>query len=304
MAGVQSSNNSESDNEENEGSAASKQSVNHRPEGQTEEDRRSARSSTLSYSEDMVWVHGIGWRRLPDDAEYGSGPYWGWNAEKKWFQFNTQKGFGSVSSKTGGSSDSGAVREEWKEKEGNIPSWDGKTGHRTLYFRKIDLWCATTGCLKTKRAIKLLQALTGEAFEKLEHIDPESLRCEDGVERLKQHIVNVYEPIEDYRVGKVMDDFLEDFGRKKGQEILDYNLAWDKEVAKAEKVAGELTEKWKAHLYLKKMKLPVMAKTQVLTGSLGKYRLNSLSRPSQSPQNRRRIRISSAPQPSPSPCPL
>ena len=121
-----------------------------------EEDRRSARSSTLSSRGDMIWVHGIGWRKLPDDAEYGDGPYWGWSAEEQWFQFSTSEGFGSVSSRKGGSSESSAVRDEWKEKEGNIPTWDGKTGHRTLYFRKIDLWCATTGCLKTKRAIKLL----------------------------------------------------------------------------------------------------------------------------------------------------
>ena len=229
MAGVQSSNNSESDNEANVDAAMlpEAQSPQETP-ALAEDDRqsaKSARSSTLSSLGDRIWVHGIGWRKLPDDAEYGSGPYWGWNAEERWFQFNTSEGFGSVSSRNGGSSESGAGREEWKEKEGNIPTWDGKTGHRTLYFRKIDLWCATTGCLKTKRAIKLLQALTGEAFEKLEHVDPESLRSEDGVERFKKYIVDVYEPIEDYRVGKVMDDFLEDFGRKKGQETLDYNLA-------------------------------------------------------------------------------
>ena len=47
-------------------------------------------------------------------------------------------------------------------------------------------------------------------------------------------IVDVYEPIEDYRVGKIMDDFLYGFERKKGQEILDYNLSWAKELAKAE----------------------------------------------------------------------
>ena len=106
-----------------------------------------------------------------------------------------------------------------------------------------------------KQALKLLQKLNGDAFEKLEHIDPESLRRTDGIEVLKKAIVDVYEPIEDYRVGKVMDDFLYGFERRKGQEILDYNLSWQKELAKAEKVSGELTEKWKAHLYLTKMKL-------------------------------------------------
>ena len=54
---------------------------------------------------------------------------------------------------------------------------------------------------------------------------------------------DVHEPIEDYRVGKVMDEFLDDFVRRKDQEIVDYNLSWQKELAKAEKVAGQLTDK-------------------------------------------------------------
>ena len=54
----------------------------------------------------------------------------------------------------------------------------------------------------------MLQKLTGDAFEKLEHVDPESLRYDDGIERFKKAVVDVYEPIEDYRVGKIMDEFI------------------------------------------------------------------------------------------------
>ena len=32
-----------------------------------------------------------------------------------------------------------------KDKDGDIPEWDGKSSHRTTYFRKIDIWEATTG---------------------------------------------------------------------------------------------------------------------------------------------------------------
>ena len=58
------------------------------------------------------------------------------------------------------------------------------------------------------------------------------------------------------RDGILFDFYVDDdFHKKKDQEIVDYNLAWQRELQKAEKVAGELTGKWKAHLYLKKMKI-------------------------------------------------
>ena len=98
------------------------------------------------------------------------------------------------------------------------------------------------------------------------------------MEKFKQLIIDAYEPIEDYRVGKIMDEFLDDFWRKKDQEIIDYNLAWERELSKAEKVAGELTPTWKAHLYFKKMKLSSAQRTHVLTGTMGQYTVEALSK--------------------------
>ncbi len=105
-----------------------------------------------------------------------------------------------------------------------------------------------------------------------------TLLYEDSVERFKKCVIDVYEPIEDYRVGKIMDNFLDDFYRKKDQEIVDYNLAWSRELLKAEKVAGDLAVKWKAHVYLKKMRLAPIPKSQVLTGILGDYTVEALQK--------------------------
>ena len=165
-----------------------------------------------------------------------------------------------------------------RDRDGDVPEWDGKSSHRTTYFRKIDLWVATTGVEPRKRGIRLLAKLTGEAFDKLENVEPATLLVEDSVDKFKACIVEVYEPIEDYRVGKIMDAFLDEFSRKKDQEIIDYNLAWARELHRAEKVAGELQGKWKAHLYLKKMRLPSISKSQVLTGALGSYTVEALSK--------------------------
>ena len=132
-----------------------------------------------------------------------------------------------------------------------------------------NLLTEVVGCCKT---------LTGEAFEKLGNVDPVSLKCEDSIEKFKQRIVEVYEPSEDYRIGKIMDSFLDGFTRKHDQEIMDYSLAWAREVYKVEKVAGELTDKWKAHLSLTEMRLTSLQKSQVLTGALGTYTVEGLQK--------------------------
>ena len=165
-----------------------------------------------------------------------------------------------------------------KKRDGDIPEWDGKSEHRTTYFRRIDLWAATTGVEPEDRGCRLLQKLKGEAFEKLENVDPTTLKVLNSIEKFKEHIVEVYEPIEDYRIGKIMDHFLDDFQRKNDQEIIDYNLAWQRELFKVTKVAGELQGKWMAHLYLKKMRLSTLQKSQVLTGALGNYTVEALSK--------------------------
>ena len=180
--------------------------------------------------------------------------------------------------KAGWSRGSNENESEFKKRDGDVPEWDGKSEHRTTYFRRIDLWAATTGVRPKDRGCRLLQKLKGEAFEKLENVDPQSLKVEDSIDVYKARIVEVYEPIEDYRVGKIMDAFFDDFSRKNGQEIVDYNLAWARELQKAEKVAGEITGKWKAHLYMKKMRLSDFQKTQVLTGALGVYTVEALSK--------------------------
>ena len=83
---------------------------------------------------------------------------------------------------------------------------------------------------------------------------------------------------EDYRVGKIMDEFLDEFHRRREQEIIDFNRQWGNELYKVEKVAGELTPRWKAHLYMKKLRLDATKKSQILTGALGVYTVDALSK--------------------------
>ena len=59
-----------------------------------------------------------------------------------------------------------------------------------------------------------------------------------------------------------MDEFRDEFGRRRDQEIVDFNRNWHTEITKAEKAAGQLPVKWKTHLYLKKLRMPTTAKSQ------------------------------------------
>ena len=163
------------------------------------------------------------------------------------------------------------------EKDSDVPSWDGVEIPREKYFRKIQIWEAMTKMPYELRGLKLLARLTGDAAEKLENIQPEQLAHEDSVTRFQQFITEAYEPIEDFRMGKIMDYFLDVFCRKRGQDVGDYNREWARELAKAEKEAGPLQPSWKAHLYLKKMKLDKQQVTQIMVAAQGVYTVEALS---------------------------
>ena len=110
----------------------------------------------------------------------------------------------------------------------------------------------------------------------MENVEAADLKRPDAVAFFKLCIENAYEPIEDYRVGKTMDHFLEDFSRKSGAEVVDYNREWDTELKKAERAAGELPAKWKAHLYLKKLKMSTDHVSRLLGAAHGKYETEAL----------------------------
>lgn len=208
-------------------------------------------------SREWAWTS-TGWRWIATTSIGTDGTSKGWSASRQWFRFvdtteyysmngEYQSGYSSYGN-SWGNYNSNSYRDRdngfgGRSKDGDVPEWDGKSMHRTTYFRKIDLWVATTGVDEDKQGLRLLQKLTGEAFEKMENMDVGEPKCWNGVEKFKQAIVNAWEPIEDYRVGKIMDDFIDEFGRKRDQEIMDYNIAWHRAITKAEKVAGYFTDK-------------------------------------------------------------
>ena len=201
------------------------------------------------------WSSSNGW----NDESWRSRSWWNWGSS----DWHHKESYG-YSAKRG--------------KDDDVPTWDGKTLPLKTYFRKIDIWLVGTRMEPELRGVKLLEKLTGDAFDKLELVDPKTLYRRDGVEQFKKLVWDKYEPMERHRVGRVMDKFLEEFSRKYDEEIMDYNTRFDKELAEAEKVAGRLEETWKAHLYIKKMRLKDDKFSLLRTASLGEYTLDAFKK--------------------------
>ena len=248
-----------------------------------EEEHEAASSHGSSSYKIRIWYDNM-WGYIWPNVISDEGDAWGWDYSRGWFRFQRCLGTGipnfisedhprwAGNRRTSGTDISG-----YKDRDGDVPEWDGTT-LRSVYFRKIDLWAVTTGVPPEKRALRLLQKLTGHAFDKTEHLDPASLLVTDGIKMFKDHLEKIFEPIEDFRVGKIMDEFLDDFSRKKDQEIVDFNIKWTTELAKVEKIAGDLNPKWKAHLYLRKLRVNTTQKAQIHTVTLGNYTVEALQK--------------------------
>ena len=103
---------------------------------QGEEGRRSSAASTTSKSSSSsgkVWIHNVGWRVLPSDAQRDQGSYWAWSSADRWFRFHTNEQLmtpsdnGSWTQIRGHGLDSAVRAFEKFEKYGDIPEWDGKS---------------------------------------------------------------------------------------------------------------------------------------------------------------------------------
>ena len=98
-----------------------------------------------------------------------------------------------------------------------IPSCDG-TDFR-LYERRVRLSLSNTRLAPERRAGKLVQRLEGRAFDSCEGI--QDLETPNGVENLLDHLRIHFEPIEVFRRGRIVDDFVFDFERQPGEKIGD-----------------------------------------------------------------------------------
>ena len=151
-----------------------------------------------------------------------------------------------------------------KERDDIIPEWDGKSFSLKVYKRKVQLYEASTHTPASRCGCKLLQKLTGDAFDKTEHLDPNALVHEDGVARLLSYLEMKYEPKEAVKVGSAIDEFIERLERRPGEEIRDFDTRFESKLKELEGLSGDLNNNLKAHYLLRKLKVGGERETLVI----------------------------------------
>ena len=106
-----------------------------------------------------------------------------------------------------------------------IPEYSGDYPMRE-YVRRVRLFEAGTAIDPSFRAQRLMQKLTGQAWEATETIEIASLQSPDGVQKPLDHLWGELEPLEFLRVFSTLQGFYKNFRRARGQEMTAFDTAF------------------------------------------------------------------------------
>ena len=91
-----------------------------------------------------------------------------------------------------------------------------------------------------------------------------------GVENLLDHLRTHFEPIEVFRRGRVVDDFVYDFERQPGEEIRDYDtIQLFVETLRGKGWTSNLLIE--VHVFLRKANLSAEKQSQIMSASMSRY---------------------------------
>ena len=109
---------------------------------------------------------------------------------------------------------------------------------------RVRLFASNTRVAPERRDGKLLERLEARAFDSCEGI--QGLETPNDVENLLGHLRTHVEPVEAFRRGRIVDDFVYDFERQPGEEIRDYDTRFNILLRRFEAVAGQVNPLIKA----------------------------------------------------------
>eukprot|EP00435_Cladocopium_sp_Y103_P055701 s1586_g18.t1 len=151
-----------------------------------------------------------------------------------------------------------------------VPSHDGVITMRE-YVRRVKLFESNTAIDPSFRAGKLVEKLTGQAWECCETLDVSSLRCPQGVQLLLDHLWAELEPLEHLRISSTLSEFYQKFRRPKGQQFTAYDTAFRGQCLRLKECNAPLTGTVLAYWFLEKASLSEELKRQVLSAAGGVY---------------------------------
>ena len=105
----------------------------------------------------------------------------------------------------------------------------------------------------------------------------QDLETPDGVENLLDHLRTHFEPIEVFRRGKIVDDFVYDFERQPGEEIKDSDTKFNILLTRFEAVAGQVNPLIQSHVFLRKANLSTEKRSQIVSAAMSRHECEPLT---------------------------
>ena len=85
--------------------------------------------------------------------------------------------------------------------------------------------------------------------------------------RMLDHLSTHFEPIEIFRRGRIVDDFVYDFERQPDEEFRDYDTRFNILLRRFEALAGQVI---KAHVFLRKATLSAEKQSQIVSAAMSR----------------------------------
>ena len=151
-----------------------------------------------------------------------------------------------------------------------IPEFNGRTPMRE-YERRVRLFQANTQIHSSYQAGKLVERLTDQAWKATETLDIKSLKNNQGVDTLLQHLWGELEPLEFLRVFQTLNDFYRHFRRPNGQQFTEYDMDFRSQCQRLDEINAGITGVTRAYWFLEKAGLGPELRKQVVSAAGGCY---------------------------------
>ena len=156
-----------------------------------------------------------------------------------------------------------------------VPEFDGASSMRE-YQRRVRLFESTTSIDKCFQAGRLVERMSGQAWKATETLDIASLKCDEGVQILLDHLWAELELLEFVRVFKTLHGFYEQFKRQKGQDVISYDSAFRAQVKLLEEVGAGIEGLTKGYWFLAKADITEDMRQKIVSASGGSYEYEKL----------------------------
>ena len=157
----------------------------------------------------------------------------------------------------------------------HIPTHDGTITMRE-YQKRVRIFQTSTGIDPEYQGGKLLERLSGAAWDCIETLDVGTLKHPDGVERLLTHLWNELEPLEYLRTFTTLNEFYVKFQRSRGMEFTAYDSAFRAQCQRLREVGAPLEGLIQAFWFIQKANISEDLKRQVIAAAGGQYEYHRL----------------------------